>query len=304
MVRRKSVGDWVFDIVNISIMLLIVLATVYPFVTSIAISLNDANDTVRGGITFYPRVFTLRNYELIFQNPLVLNAYTITIARTIIGTVTALFFTSIFAFGMAHNNLIGKNLYTALCIIPMYFSGGLLPFFFLVRSLGLMNSFWVYIIPGLVGVWNMILMRTYFKGIPLSLEESARIDGANYLTVFFKVILPVSTPIIAAIALFIGVAQWNAWFDAAIFITQQDLKPMQNILLSVISEAQFAEQMASLAAQGGGAVSADVGRGAVRVNIRSITMATMTVTVLPILMIYPFLQRYFIKGIMVGSLKG
>jgi len=303
MIGKKTAGDWLFDIINISLLVLIVVATLYPFITSIAISLNDADDTVRGGITFFPRVFTLRNYELIFRNPLIINAYTITIARTVIGTFTALLFTSLFAFGMAHNNLLGKKFYTILCIIPMYFHGGLIPYFFLVRSLGLMNNFLVYIVPGLVGIWNMILMRTYFRGIPLSLEESARIDGANYFTVFFKVILPVSTPIMAVIALFIGVGQWNAWFDAAIFITREELKPMQNILLGVINEARFAEQLAQLGAEGGGAFSEAAGRIA-RVNIRSITMATMTVTVLPIIMFYPFLQKYFIKGLMIGSLKG
>ena len=129
MIGKKTAGDWLFDIINISLLVLIVVATLYPFITSIAISLNDADDTVRGGVTFFPRVFTLRNYELIFQNPLVINAYTITIARTVIGTLTALLFTSLFAFGMAHNNLLGKKFYTILCIIPMYFHGGLIPYF-------------------------------------------------------------------------------------------------------------------------------------------------------------------------------
>ena len=302
MIRKKSVGDWTFDIANVIIMFIIIFATLYPFINSAAISLNDANDTTKGGITFYPRIFTLRNYELIFQNPRVYNAYIITIARTVLGTVTALLFTSMLAFGMAHNNLKGKKFYTMICIIPMYFGGGIIPFYFLIRSLGLMNNFMVYVIPGLVGIWNMILMRTYFQGIPISLEESARIDGANYLTVFFRIILPVSMPIIATIALFIGVGQWNAWFDAAMFVTKQDLKPMQTLLLSIISEARFAEQLAQTAA-GAAADAGNIGKAA-KVNVRSITMATMIVTILPIIMVYPFLQRYFIKGIMIGSLKG
>ena len=302
MKRRKTFGDRLFDTINILIMLIIVLATLYPFINSAAISLNDANDTTKGGITFYPRVFTLRNYELIFTNHKVYNAYLITIARTVIGTISALLFTSMLAFGMAHRNLKGRRFYTILCIIPMYFGGGLIPYYFLIKGLGMMNSFWVYIIPSLVGIWNMILMRTYFMGIPSSLEESARIDGANYFTVFFRIIFPVSMPIVATIALFIGVGQWNAWFDASMFITKQELKPMQTVLLSIISEAKFAQQLAQTTA-GAAADASNIGKG-VQVNVRSITMATMIVTILPIIMVYPFLQRYFVKGIMIGSLKG
>lgn len=302
MKAKKSVGDRIFDSCNIVLMLIIVAVTLYPFINSAAISLNDANDTTKGGITFYPRIFTLRNYELIFDNAKVYNAYIITVGRTVIGTISALLFTSMLAFGMAHRHLKWRKLYTMMCIIPMYFGGGLIPFYFLIKSLGMMNSFWVYIIPNLVGIWNMILMRTYFQGIPEALEESARIDGANYFTVFFRIILPVSTPIMATIALFIGVWQWNSWFDAAMFITRQNLKPMQSVLLSIISEAKFAESLSQTAA-GAAADAGNIGK-AIKVNVRSITMATMIVTILPIIMVYPFLQRYFIKGIMVGSLKG
>ena len=301
MIRRKSVGDKIFDTAVVIFMLLTILITLYPFLNSTAISLNDADDTTRGGITFYPRVFTIRNYELIFSNVKVYKAYFITISRTVIGTLGALLFTSTFAFGMSHRNLKFRRFYTLFCLVPMYFGGGLIPFYFLIKWLGMINSFWVYIIPGLVGIFNMIIMRTYFQGIPIALEESARIDGANYLTVFWKIILPISSPIIATIALFVGVGQWNAWFDAAIFITKADLKPMQSVLLSIISEARFAE---SLAATVGGPVNiGNIGMG-VKTNVRSITMATMIVTILPIIMTYPFLQRYFVKGIMIGSLKG
>jgi len=302
MNKKKSAADIIFDIANITILLLVIVVTLYPFINSTAISLNDSNDTTRGGISFYPRVPTLRNYELIFQNPKIWNAYFITISRTVIGTISSLFFTSMLAFGMAHSNLKGRRFYTILCIIPMYFGGGLIPFYFLIRALGMMNTFWVYIIPGLVGIWNMILMRTYFQGIPNALEESARIDGASYLTVFWRIIIPISSPIIATIALFIGVGQWNAWFDAAMFVTKQPLKPMQTILLSIISEARFAEAMAANAV-GGNVDMGNIGKG-IKVNVRSITMATMLVTIIPIILTYPFLQRYFVKGIMIGSLKG
>ena len=302
VIKKTNIWYTLFDILVVILMILVLLVTLYPFVNSLAISLNDADDTVRGGITFFPRVPTTRNYELVFTNDKIYTAYLVTIARTVIGTLGGLLLTSLFAFGMAHRNLKGRQFYTVLCIIPMYFGGGLVPFYFLLRSMGLMNSFWVYIIPNLVNIWNMILMRSYFQGIPSDLEESARIDGANYITVFFKIILPISTPIVATIALFVGVFQWNSWYDAAMYVTKQELKPMQSVLMNIINEAKFAEQLAQAANQGGGVDLSNVAKGK-KVNVRSITMATMIVTVVPIILVYPFLQRYFIKGIMVGSLK-
>ena len=188
-----------------------------------------------------------------------------------------------------------------LCLIPMYFAGGLIPSYFLIRTLGLTNTFWVYIIPNLVNVWNMILMRSYFQSVPEALEESARIDGANYLTIFWKIYWPVSTPIIATIALYFGVFHWNDWYTTFVYITDSDLKPMTSVLLSIINEASFAERMAAQ-----GADAAVIGQAAQgkAVNVRSITMATMITSIVPIVAIYPFLQRYFIKGIMIGSIKG
>lgn len=299
--RSKSIGDIVLDVVVMSTMILTIVVTMYPFLNALAISLNYADDTTRGGITIFPRVFTMRNYELIFTNPKIYNAYTITILRTVIGTATGLFFTSILAFGMAHKSLVGRKFYTMFCLIPMYFGGGLIPTYFLIKTLGLTNNFWVYIIPNLVNLWNMILMRSYFAGIPEALEESARIDGASYIRVFFKIVFPISTPIIATICLYIGVAHWNAWFDAAMYIFKQELKPMQTVLMSIISEAKFAEQIAAMS--GAPVDMGNIARGK-PANVRSITMATMIVTILPIIMVYPFIQRYFIKGIMIGSIKG
>jgi putative aldouronate transport system permease protein len=274
----------------------------YPFINALAISLNEADDTTRGGIGLWPRIFTLASYRNIFSNPKIWNAYRITIARTVIGTVAGLFCTCLFSFGLAHKNLIGRRFYSIFALlIPMYFGGGIIPFYLLLRNLGLINSFWVYIIPGLIGPFHVILVRTFFQELPEALEESAMLDGAGYLTIFMRIILPISTPILATIALFIGVGQWNAWFDAAFYITKEELKPMQNILLQIINEASYAEQMAQLS--GAAAFVGNISRGRVA-NVRSITLATMFVTIIPIIMVYPFLQRFFIKGIMMGSIKG
>ena len=262
---------------------------------------------MRGGIYLWPRMPSLESYNRVFTNPKIVNAYFITISRTVVGVASALLVTALMAYALSNKKLVGRRFYSLFCIIPMYFGGGLIPWYMLIRNLGLMNTFWVYIIPNLVMLFNVILMRTFFQEIPEALKESAQIDGANHLTVFFKIILPVSTPILATIALFIGVFHWNAWFDATIFINIDELKPMQNILLRIINEASYAERMAALAGGSGGAAAAQamgaIARGRA-VNVRSLTMATMFVTIFPVLIIYPFVQRFFVRGIMIGSVKG
>ena len=301
MVAKKSVGDYVVLTLMVVIMVVVFVATLYPFLNSLAISLNYADDTILGGITTFPRKFTLDNYKNIFNNPTIWRAYGITFARTIIGTVGGLLVTGSLSFALSRKNLVGRKLYTMLCLIPMYFSGGLIPSYFLIKTLGLTNNFLVYILPALMNVWNMILMRSYFQSVPEALEESARIDGANYFTIFFKIYWPVSTPIIATIALYFGVAQWNDWYTTYVYVTDENLRPMTSVLLTIINEASFAERMAAQGVDASVIGQASAGRA---VNVRSITMATMITSIVPIVAIYPFLQRYFIKGIMIGSIKG
>lgn len=300
MKEKKVVSDYVIIISMVVIMVVVFVTTLYPFLNSLAISFNHADDTILGGISIYPRVPTIANYKQIFTNPTIWKAYGITFARTIIGAAGGLVVTGAMAFGLSRKNLVFRKFYTFFCLIPMYFGGGLIPTYFLIQTLGLRNNFLVYIIPNLVNIWNMILMRSYFQSVPDALEESSRIDGANYITIFFKIYWPVSTPIIATIALYFGVYHWNDWFMPNIYITNTDLKPMTSVLLSIISEAAFAERMA---AAGAGAFVGDASKGK-QTNVRSITMATMITSIVPIVAIYPFLQRYFLKGIMVGSIKG
>ncbi|MCL2286625.1 MAG: carbohydrate ABC transporter permease [Firmicutes bacterium] len=302
MVGKRTISDHILDGVILLIMLLLIASVLYPLLNALAISLNHAEDTARGGITLWPRVFAIESYRSIFNNPIVWRAYGVTIYRTVVGTLGALFATGIIAFGLAHSNLVGRKFYAFFCLIPMYFGGGMIPMFLWIRQLGLFNNPLVFVVPFLIGMFNIILMRTFFQSLPDSLEESAKLDGANYLQIFFKIIIPVSTPIFATIALFVGVGHWNDWFVGNVYITRAEWRPMQNILLSVINEARFAEQMAALQAEFGGAAALG-GRGR-PTNVRSITMATMFVTIAPVMVIYPFLQRYFIKGMMVGSIKG
>lgn len=301
MKSKKVISDYVIIIAMWVIMVTVFITTLYPFLNSLAISLNNADDTRLGGITIYPRVPTLANYRQVFTNPMIWKAYGITFARTFIGAAGGLLVTGALAFGLSRKGLAGRKFYTYFCLIPMYFGGGLIPTYFLIRNLGLTNTFWVYIIPNLVNIWNMILMRSYFQSVPDALEESARIDGANYITIFFKIYWPVSTPIIATIALYFGVFHWNDWFMPNIYITNLDLKPMTSVLLRIVSEASFAEKMAQAGANT--AAIGNVAKGK-ETNVRSITMATMITSIVPIVVIYPFLQRFFLKGIMIGSIKG
>ena len=297
---KKKPSDYVLDTIVYGLIIILCILVIYPLLNALAISLNDANDTTRGGLTIYPRIFTMKNYVQIMQNKLITSAYAVTIGRTIVGTLLGLYFTGALAFGLIHSELKFRRFYTMLCVVTMYFSGGLIPTYFLIRNLHLINSFWVYIIPSLVNVFNMILMRSFFQSIPIALEESARIDGASYIKVFFRIMLPVSKPIIATMALFIGVMHWNDWFTPFIYVDKSNLKPMQSVLMQIVGQASFAQR---IAAMGGGQFTSNLNRGNT-VNVRSITMATMYVTIIPIVLVYPFLQRFFIKGIMIGSIKG
>ena len=301
MVEKKTWKDWVFDGFNIFVMLIFLVTVLYSFLHSLAVSLNEAGDTTRGGITIFPRFLTWDNYSLVLQNDKVYTAYMITIGRTFLGTVLGLFLTSTLAYGLTIRRLKGRRVYIFLCLIPMYFSGGIVPFFLLLRSLGLLNSFWVYVIPSLINVWNMFLMRTFFSQLPKEMEESALLDGANYLQIYRHIIFPVSGTIFATIALFIGVMHWNAWYDAAMYVNKQELKPLQSVLISIVNEAKFAERMMAAGMSSGDIAALAQGR---KTNTRSITMATMIITIIPILISYPFLQKYFVKGVMVGSVKG
>lgn len=288
-----------FDIAVVIILLIIAAIMLFPFLNSLAVSLNDANDTARGGITIYPRKFTFSNYKIIFDNSNLYTAFGITVLRTVIGTATSLICTAMLAYGLSKSYLKGRKFYMTMALVTMYFNGGLIPFYLLIKTLGLTNKFAVFVVPYLISIFNMIILMTYFKSIHPSIEESATIDGAGQFTIFWKIILPLSKPVLAVIAMYNAVFHWNSWFDASIFITvKANLRPLQSILVGIINSTKFAEAIAN---SGAGASQLNALK---IVNIRSITAATMIITILPIAMIYPFFQRYFIQGIMIGSVKG
>ena len=296
---QLSLSDRVFKIIVYIILLVISFCFLYPFWNSLVISFNVGSDTMRGGITFWPRQFTLENYSYVFRDTRLLRSFLISVARTIIGTLLSIFFTAMFGYGMSRKELMGKKIYMILCAITLYFSGGLIPWFLLLRSMGLMNSFWVMIVPYLINVWHMIIFRTFFQGLPEGLEEQASIDGCGYFGTFWRIVLPISKPVIATLALFTAVWHWNQWFDAAIFITKDSLMPLQARLMSIINSSLLQEQLAQM----GASAAEYVGRIS-RVTSKSLIMATTMVAAFPVIIIYPFLHKYFTKGVMLGSIKG
>ena len=246
--KKISVWDTVFVVCNTLFMILFVVITLYPVLNTLAISFNDGTDALRGGIYLWPRKFTLQNYTTVLQkNNLITGAY-VTVARTVIGTALALAANSLLAFIVSRKRFLFKRQLSLFWVITMYVNGGLIPTFLLYKNLGLTNSFWVYVIPGMMGAFNMLVIRTYMNGIPDSLEESAQLDGAGYMTIFVKIISPLCKPVYATVALFVAVGQWNSWFDAMLYNRMSDnLTTLQyelmKLLSSVTNQSASAEAM-------------------------------------------------------------
>lgn len=292
--NRRTKSEYIFDNINILIMITICAITIYPIWYVIVNSFNDGVDAMGGGIYWWPREFTIENYKAVFVNPGILTSFGVTIAKTVIGTLTHVFFTAMVAYALSRKDLYGRNIYMVIGIITMFFSGGLIPYFLLIRDLGLFDNFLVYIIPTLFNFFHLIIFVSFFRELPTSLEEAAKIDGANDFMIFIKVIIPLSMPVIATIALFQGVYQWNDYFAGVIFVNNPDLQPIQTYLYKVVAESSSNQMMAN--APGGITTKT--------VTSQSIKLATMVVTTLPIMLVYPFLQKYFVKGMLIGSVKG
>ncbi|MFC0215003.1 carbohydrate ABC transporter permease [Paenibacillus chartarius] len=252
---------------------------------------------MRGGIYFWPRKFSIEAYVAIFNESSLMHATYISIARTVLGTILGLVCSAILAYLLSNRELIFRRGILFFFIFTMYFSGGLIPEFMLFKSLHLYNNFLVYIVPGAIHIWNVMVMRQFFEELPASLAESARIDGASELRTLRSIILPMSKPVLATIALMIGVQQWTTWFDTYMFTSgSSDLATLQGVLVKILMETQIQSMDPAQAArleQSGTILTPEV-----------IKMATITITTVPIVMIYPFLQRYFVDGLTVGAVKG
>ncbi|MEN3012135.1 MAG: carbohydrate ABC transporter permease [Dictyoglomus thermophilum] len=294
---KRSLGEKTFDIINYSLMIFLVVITLYPFLYVLAVSLNDPFDTIKGGITIFPRIFTLDNYKEIFNYPSIGRAALISTLRTVIGTITGVFSTAIVAYVLSRKDFFARKFITTLFIITMYVGGGLVPEYLLIRSLGLMNNFLVYILPGLINPFNLIVVRAYIETLPSELQESAMIDGANDFVIFLKVILPLCIPVLATIALFIAVGHWNAWFDTYLYCGgNKNLTTLQYELQKILANAAASSTTIDYYS------NLDPTR-TMRVTPQSLRMAMTIITTLPIVLVYPFLQKYFIKGMTLGAIK-
>lgn len=291
--RKTSFGDKIFTVCNVLFMIAFVVITLYPVLNTLAISLNDGTDALRGGIYLFPRKFTMKNYITVLEKDnLVTGAY-ITVARTVVGTVFSLVTNAILAYIVSRKRFLFKQQLSLFWVVTMYVNGGMIPTFLLFKELHLTNSFWVYVIPGMISAFNMLVIRTYMNGIPDSLEESAQLDGAGYMTIFWKIISPLCKPVYATVALFVAVGQWNSWFDAMLYNRMSSeyttlQYELMKLLSSVTNQGNSAEAMKNAAGT---------------VTPTSVRAAATILTMLPIVCLYPFLQRYFVTGLTIGGVK-
>lgn len=291
MVKKKKIK--VFDVFLVVFMILVVITTVYPFWYTIVVSLSGVD--MSSGIQFVPNKFSLNAYKLLLSYSAIWTGYKNTIIRCILGTTLSVFFTAMTAYPLSKNDLPFHNFFTNFILFTMLFSGGMIPTYLLVKNLHLLDSIWALILPGLMGAYNIFIMRNFFRSIPVSLEEAARMDGASWFYIWWKIILPLAKPVLATVSLWILVSHWNAWFDASIYIQDPDKTVVQVVLRRIAIENSSADM---------NAIRTRMNRGLDLATTKSLEMAMVVITIFPMLVIYPFLQKYFAKGIMVGSVKG
>ena len=295
---KQSLGDRIIQGFIILVILALCLVIILPCINVLALSLNDGADAAKGGVYFFPRVFTLENFKQVFSDGSIMRAYKYTILRVVIGTLLTLTVTSLAAFALKEKDLPGVKVITILITFTMLFGGGMIPTYVQYKNLHLINNFWVYVVPSLVSVTYLLMMRAYFEGIPASLEESAKLDGCGYFGIYGRIILPLSKPVIAVIGLYTAVNHWNDWFSGAFYMTSNEKWPVQTVLQQMLARAMSASQkditsVAQALVQGASTVTSD-----------SLKMAAVVITTVPILLIYPFVQKYFASGIMIGAVKG
>ncbi len=289
---RRSFGDKAFDVVNAVILLLIVVATIYPFLYVLYASFSDpARFASHTGVLLHPLGFETRAYKAVFENQNILTGYKNTFFYVVAGTTVSMIITTLSAYVLSRKGYKLKGVLNFMAVFTMFFSGGLIPFYLQVNNLGLADTRWALIFPSAMTTYNMIVMRTAFSSIPESLEESARIDGAQDFTILFRIVMPLSLPTVAIIILFYGVSKWNAWFYAMVFLRDRQLYPLQLILREILVLSSTSDMVTDMYA------NKDL-------FSETIKYATIIVATVPILCVYPFIQKYFVKGIMIGAVKG
>ena len=298
-ITASKLENIVFHTLNSLFLCLLAFITLYPFWNTIAVSLNEAMDAIRGGITFWPRKFSTYNYQVLFRTDAIPRAFMVSVARTLINLVTSVFFTAMVAFALSRQEYVLRKPLTLILILSMYVNAGLIPTFLLIRNLGMINTFWVYIVPGIVNAFNFVVMRTYMRSIPESIIESARMDGYGDFYIFVRIILPLCLPVLATVGLFVAVGAWNSWFDTMIYNSgNSNLHTLQYKLMEYLQASQTQGRSA------GDAMSmAQMSQSANMVTPLSIRAAITVIASAPILFVYPFMQRYFVVGLNVGGVK-
>lgn len=290
---KMTQGERLFQMANNTMMLLLCVVTLYPFLYVLFASLSDAGQLVsHRGLLLLPQGFSIQAYELVLQNPMLLLGYMNTLFYVVVGTAFNIFMTALGAYGLSRQSLMLKNPIMMMIVFTMFFGGGLIPTYLLVSELGMLNTRWALIIPSAISTYNLIIMRTAFQGISVHLEEAARIDGANDYTILFRIILPLSLPVVAVMVLFYGVSHWNSWFSALIYLRDRELFPMQLVLREILITSSTDSMMTDV-------------QGLEKAGMSEvIKYAMIIVTTVPILFLYPFLQKYFVKGVLIGAVKG
>lgn len=294
---KRSRAERIFGVANVIFMVFLCVITIYPYLNQIAISFNDGADSARGGVTIFPRVFTTQNYKMILLSSDFARAAVISVLKVVLVTVLSVVVSYSAAYGLTRKGLPYKRGITLYLMLSAYISAGVIPTYLLYRYLHIINTFWVYVFPVLFSFYNMIIIRSFLQEIPPSLEESAKIDGATDLQIMVKIIVPVSMPVIATVALWVAVGTWNGWTDTLMYVTDKDLFTLQYLMMRLIKESEAAQQMA---------LELSMSRSVETVHkttSESVKAATLIVTTLPIILVYPFLQKYFIKGVTLGAVK-
>lgn len=293
--RRQSTGDIIFVICNTIFLILFTLITLYPVLNTVAYSFNDGLDAVRGHIYLWPRKFSLESYGTVFAIQGFVQGAKITVARTVLGTLSSLVANALLAFVISRKRFLFRSQLSLFWVITMYVNGGMIPVMLLFKYLGLTGSFWVYVIPGMVSAFNVMVLRTYMEDLPMELEESAQLDGAGYMIIFAKIISPLCKPVYATVALFVAVWQWNSWFDAMLYNRlKTEYTTLQYELMKLLNSVM----------QQSGSANSNQSTESKQVTPVSVRSAATVVTMVPIICIYPFLQRYFVTGLTIGGVKG
>lgn len=286
--------DKIFDTVNIIILTLVLVIILYPLIFVVSASFSDPVRVLEGQVWLWPKGFNIESYKLVFSHDQIMIGYRNTIFYTLLGTFINLVMTTLGAYPLSRRDFRARSFFTFIFVFTMFFSGGLIPTYLVVKQLGLLDTIWALLLPGAVSVWNMTIMRNYFQtSIPFELQESAMIDGCGNLSLLLKIVLPLSIPIIAVMIIFYGVGHWNSFFNALIYLTDQNKYPLQLVLRSILIKEETAEMIA-----------ADDSVIRRQMMAETLKYAAIIVASLPVLLLYPFLQKYFVHGIMVGALKG